>query len=82
LSHRGHIALVDIGPLDLAAGQRLGFLDHVLQVVAVVRIAGKSLGKEVTQRGTVVPVAPRKPTERPPLQRLLVVVSETLTPNS
>ncbi len=31
------IALVHIGPLDLAAGQRLGFLDHVLQGVAVVR---------------------------------------------
>ncbi len=34
------IALVDVGPLDLAAGQGLGLLDHLPQAVAVVRIAG------------------------------------------
>ncbi len=40
------VALVHIGPLDLAAGQRLGFLEHVLQGVTVVGIAGQGLGME------------------------------------
>ncbi len=40
------VALVDIDPFDLAAGQRLGFLDRLPQGVAVVRIAGQGLGVE------------------------------------
>ncbi len=52
------VALVHIGPLDLATGQRLGLLDDVFQGVAVPRvrplagprtgsrIAGQSLGVE------------------------------------
>ena len=40
------IALVDIDPLDLAAGQRLGFLDYLLQGVAVIRVSGQRLGME------------------------------------
>ncbi len=76
------IALVDIDPIDLAAGQRLGFLDDLLQGMAIVWIAGERFGMEDARSGTVAPVAPRKSTERPPLARLLVVVSETLTPNS
>ena len=40
------VALVDIDPLDLAAGQGLGLLEHLLQGVAVVRIAGERLGME------------------------------------
>lgn len=40
------IALVDIGPFDLAPGQRLGFPDHLAQGVPVICIAGKRLGVE------------------------------------
>jgi len=40
------VALVDIGPFDLAARERLGFLDRVPQSVAVVGIAGQGLGVE------------------------------------
>ena len=31
------VALVDIGPFDLAPGQGLGFLDHLPQAVAILR---------------------------------------------
>ncbi len=40
------VALVDIGPLDFPAGQRLDLLDYLLQDVTVVRIAGQGLGVE------------------------------------
>jgi len=40
------VALVDLDALDLAAGERLGFHDHVFQGVAVERIAGEGLGIE------------------------------------
>ncbi len=40
------VALVDIDPLDLTAGQRLGFLQHLAQAVAVIGIAGERLGME------------------------------------
>ncbi len=40
------ISFVDIGPLDLAAGQRLGLLDDRLQGVTVVWITGERLGVE------------------------------------
>ena len=32
------VALVDIGPLDLASGERLGFFDHLLQGVTIPRV--------------------------------------------
>jgi len=40
------VAFVHIGPLDLVAGQRLGFLEHLPQGVTIVRIAGQGLGME------------------------------------
>ena len=40
------VALVDMGPLDLAADQRLGCLDRVPQCVTVVRIAVRGHGVE------------------------------------
>ncbi len=40
------VTFVDIGAFDLAAGQRLGLLDDVLQGVAVMGIAGQGLGME------------------------------------
>jgi hypothetical protein len=39
-------ALVHIGPLDRAACQRLGFLDHPGERVPIVGIAGQRLGVE------------------------------------
>ncbi len=48
------VALVHIGPLDLAAGQHLGFLDHVLQGVAVPRVqpsAGPRTGSRIAGQG-------------------------------
>ena len=38
------VALVDINPLDLAAGQRLGLLDHLLQGVAAISPASALRG--------------------------------------
>ena len=50
------IALVDVGPLDLAAGQGLGFLDGLSQGVAVVGIAGQRLGMEDELAALAAPV--------------------------
>ena len=40
------VALVGVDPLDLAAGERLGFLDHLGQGMAVVRVARQGFGVE------------------------------------
>ncbi len=61
------VALVDIGALDLATGQRLGLLDHLPQGVAVIRIAGERLGMEVELAALVpfVGVGERDPGSSP-----------------
>ena len=41
-----HITLVDIDPLDLAAGQRLSFLNNLAERMAVIRVAGQRLGMQ------------------------------------
>ncbi len=50
------VALIDVDPLDLAAGQGLGFFQHLLQGVAIVGIAGQGLGveDELTALGSFV----------------------------
>ena len=47
------VALVDIGALDLAAGEFLGVVDDVAQGVAIVRVAGQRPGvqHELAVRG-------------------------------
>lgn len=61
------IAFIDIGSLDLAIGQGFGLLDRLSQGVSVVRIAGSALAWRMN---------------KPALQPSLVVMSDTLTPNS
>ena len=41
-----HITRIHIGALDLAAGERLGFLDDLPQGVAVIGVSGERLGVE------------------------------------
>jgi len=38
------VSLVHIDPVDFAAGQRLGLLNHLLQSVAVIGVSGQRLG--------------------------------------
>jgi hypothetical protein len=38
------IALIDIGPLDSAAGEHLGGVDDLAECVAVIRVARQRLG--------------------------------------
>ena len=40
------VALIHIGPFNFPPGQRLGFLDHLLQGVTVIGVAGQGLGME------------------------------------
>ena len=40
------VALVDVGAFDLAAGEGLGFRDHLPQGMAVVGVSGQRLGVE------------------------------------
>ena len=61
------VSLVDIGALDVAAGELLGVLDDVPQGATVIRVAGSALACG---------------TNWPPGARALVVTIEALTPNS
>jgi hypothetical protein len=61
------VSLVDVGALDLAAGELLGVLDDVPQGVTVIRVAPQRLGCS---------------TNWPPGARALVAAIETLMPNS
>ena len=61
------VSLIDIGPLDRTAGERLGAVDDVPQGMTVVGIIGSDLACS---------------TNRPPGARRLLVTMEAFTPNS
>ncbi len=50
------VAFVDIDPLDLTAGERLGFLNHLVQRVAVIGIAVQCLGMKDKLTALATPV--------------------------